>query len=421
MNVGLILNMNKYNKYSFAALVGALETDERLIDIPLFLVQNNLIRDINDALKQFDRVIVCYSFMSPQALSVYYEIKRLRSLFGNKIFLIAGGSYPTGDPNGALKMGFDICVVGEGEKTFPELVYRIVNGKEYEDLPGIGFKCGESIKINKASDIVDINLYPPFGIKHKLFAPIEISRGCPWSCKFCQTPRIFGFHIRHRSVECVVKYTRVAVNNGYKNFWFISPNAFAYGSPDGKEVAPDKIKVLLSSLRNVNGVEKVFFGTFPSEVRPDFVTSEVLDLVTRYASNTSIVIGAQSGSDRLLKLSGRGHSVNDVYKAVDLTLSAGLTPNLDFIFCLPDENEEDLDRTKSVVEEFVKKGARIHAHVFIPLHGTPYQNEKPKMLDKETRRWLSNLAKRGVVEGYWSQHIKFGKDILKFNKLIREI
>ena len=47
--------------------------------------------------------------------------------------------------------------------------------------------------------------------------------------------------------------------------------------------------------------KKIFFGTFPSEVRPEFVTDESAELVRKYCANDSLSLGAQSGSDRILK------------------------------------------------------------------------------------------------------------------------
>jgi B12-binding domain/radical SAM domain protein len=349
--------------------------------------------------------------MSGDIVHTYHRIAKLRSVFRDRrIVYIAGGPHSTGEPIGTLKLGFDIAVLGEGEKIFPELVYRIANSLSYTDLDGIAFKDGNEYKINPNKERIDLT-FPPFSVKHRLFSPIEISRGCPWSCKFCQTPRIFGFEMRHRTCENIIRYAREAARQGYSNMWFISPNAFAYGSPNGKTVRLDRIKQLLSEMKNIKGMEKIFFGAFPSEVRPESVSPEILTIVKDYTSNKTLTIGGQSGSERILNSIGRGHTVEDISNAADLTLSNGLIPHLDFLFGLPDETPEDLEKTKEVISEFVKKGAKIHAHTFIPLPGTPYSNNEPRMLDRETKRWLSMLAGRGKVDGYWIQHEKIASDL----------
>ncbi|MEZ5334950.1 MAG: radical SAM protein [Methanolobus sp.] len=39
-------------------------------------------------------------------------------------------------------------------------------------------------------------------------SPLEISRGCPFRCRYCQTPRLFGNKMRHRSIDSIVKYAK---------------------------------------------------------------------------------------------------------------------------------------------------------------------------------------------------------------------
>lgn len=224
--------------------------------------------------------------------------------------------------------------------------------------------------------------------------------------------------MRHRNCNNITKYVNQATRHGYSNMWFISPNAFAYGSHNGKDVCTEKIKQLLSRINGIQGIEKIFFGTFPSEIRPESVVPEILNMVTEYTSNKSLTIGAQSGSERILALIGRGHTVEDIYRSVDLALDFRLTPHLDFLFALPEETTEDLEKTKKVISQFVKKGVKIHAHTFMPLAGTPYENEKPRTLDKETRRWLSSLAANGMLDGYWFQHEKIASNIQKARSLL---
>ena len=67
------------------------------------------------------------------------------------------------------------------------------------------------------------------------------------------------------------------------------------------------------------------------------MTKETLGLVLKYAANDNITMGAQSGSQKILDSCRRGHTIKDIYKAVELTLASNLKVNVDFIFGLPDE------------------------------------------------------------------------------------
>jgi len=225
-----------------------------------------------------------------------------------------------------------------------------------------------------------------------MMAPIEITRGCPHSCGFCQTPRLFGRRMRHRSIEKIVRYAK------YRDVRFISPNALAYGS-DGLTPRLDKVERLLSSLKG----KRIFFGTFPCEVRPEFVSEEALELISRYCHNTHICMGAQSGSDRVLKLLQRGHDTTDVYRAVELCVESGFKPIVDMIFGLPFEREEDEEKSLEMVRWITSKGGLIRAHKFIPLPGTPLEHHTPHPISDKVRKVLGKLALKGKVKGRWEQ------------------
>ena len=61
------------------------------------------------------------------------------------------------------------------------------------------------------------------------------------------------------------------------------------------------------------------------------MTNDTLELVKNYASNDNIVIGAQSGSQRVLNLCNRGHTVEEIFRAVQLTLDFNLQANVDWL------------------------------------------------------------------------------------------
>lgn len=411
--ISLLLRYTKWNKYSFAALMGALEVDTRLKNLKVSFL-TNVLQDIQQVLKKEDFCIVAYSIPSTQFLSIREEVEKIRERFGGNVFLVAGGPHPTARPKQVLEAGFDAVAVGEGEKSFPELLYRISEGKEWKDVPGIAFlEPSGRFQQNPPESIDNLDSFPPFSTKYDLFAPIEISRGCPFGCKMCQTPRIFGFKMRHRSVECAVKWVKAAVKRGYDKMWFISPNSFAYGSNSGTKPEPEKIEKLLKSISQIKELKGIYFGTFPSEVRPEFVTIEVLDVVSKYVSNNRIIIGAQSGSQRILNIINRGHTVEDIYLAVDNLIDYNFTPDIDFIFGFPFENDEDRKLTLDMIKYLTSKGCRIHAHIFMPLPGTPLENYSPGKIDSKTKKILGDLARRGLLYGSWAVQEKLAAMLSK--------
>ncbi|MBY9013316.1 MAG: radical SAM protein, partial [Candidatus Lokiarchaeota archaeon] len=148
----------------------------------------------------------------------------------------------------------------------------------------------------------------------------------------------------------------------------------------------------------------------------EHVTEKTLGLVLKYAANDNIVIGAQSGSQKILNSCNRGHSVDDVYNAVKLTIKAGLIPIVDFIFSLPNETDEDVNFTINFMKELSDVGAKIHTHTFMPLPLTVFANETVKKINEKTKRIISELNSKGLVYGDWRKQEKIAKNIASYFK-----
>jgi radical SAM superfamily enzyme YgiQ (UPF0313 family) len=161
------------------------------------------------------------------------------------------------------------------------------------------------------------------------------------------------------------------------------------------------VEQLLYAVSSLMGRENTFFGSFPSEVRPGSVSPEALALVKKYSVNDNIVIGAQSGSPRMLDLIHRGHSVEEVLDTADMVVSAGMRCIVDFIFGMPGETPEDRDLTIKLIMQLAEMGATINSHFFMPLPGTPLADSVMGVPDPETILFLERLTSEKVELGRW--------------------
>ncbi len=163
----------------------------------------------------------------------------------------------------------------------------------------------------------------------------------------------------------------------------------------------EAIECLLSEMAALVGQERLYFGSFPSEVGPETVTPEAVALVRRYCANDNLIVGAQTGSDRLLQALHRRHTVSDAYRATETIVAGGLNPVVDVIFGLPGEDADDLSATIRMLEDFVAMGAIIHSHTFMPLPGTPLEEAPPGSVDPALHSLLDRLASQGHQIGQW--------------------
>lgn len=279
---------------------------------------------------------------------------------------------------------------------------------------------GEKAIVSVRRAIEDLNAYPTYSDRWNLHPPIEISRGCPFGCRYCEVSYLFGRRMRHREIDVIRRIAEHYLKLGLTDIRFISPNSFAYGSKDGREPNPEKISKLLKELAEIPLPKRIFFGTFPSEARPDFVTPEILDCISRYCANSRIAIGAQSGSDRVLKSIGRQHDVSCVFEAVDLIKDFGFTPIVDVIFGLPPETPDDQFETLRLIKELTERGAEIRVHYFMPLAGTPYANAKPQPLLTDVRKELRRLTGTGKIKGAWELQERVSQSIVRWREFISQ-
>ena len=401
----IILYSPLKNKLSINALAGAMSADEELRKLSTAFPSDPAALDKALAETAGEKTVAGFSFFSSQAWETAKLARAARKKYP-ALTLVAGGAHPSGAPEATLRLGFDAVCVGEGEKTFTEFLRRQLDGKEWRGLEGMAFLENGKFKQGKRRPRINLDDYPPFSEIHGRYGIIEITRGCPNACKFCQTSHLHGLRHRHRSVETILGYARLMHNKGMSDFRAVTPDALSYGS-DGKEINYAALEKLLAGLHKILKPRgKIFFGSFPSEVRPEHVTKKAVALVVKYADNDNLVIGAQSASPRMLKLCGRGHSAADIFRAAEITLKAGLRPNMDFIFRLPGETEADARLSLAAMRELTAMGARIHAHTFMPLPGTAYAAKSPAKPYPWFDAEINKLNARGAVFGDWREQAK---------------
>ncbi len=406
----LIFRFHTQSRYSVAALVGAAEIDPRLSELEI-IAPFELTDDIVRTKLARGGVVIAHSVMSTQTDRVLQECRHIRRVFGDNVILVAGGPHASARPKDLLDMGFDYVVIGEGERSFPELLYRLMNGIDPTDIPGVVNMAATRYPTPREIERINLDEYPPFALDHNLLGPVEVTRGCPFRCKFCSTPFLSGGIVRHRSIESIVHWlTKAVETRGFRRTWFLSPNALCYGGK-GRRPEPVKLEQLLRQVTAIEGLEEVFFGAFPSEVRPEFVSPEIIQMLRQYVSNKTLQIGIQSGSDRVLEICNRHHTVEEGMTAVTIAIDNGFIPHVDMIFGLPGETLRDREASLEICYDLIDMGAKIHGHVFMPLPGSAFERETPGILDAETRRSLGDLSRRKLLTGSWSHQEELAKNL----------
>jgi B12-binding domain/radical SAM domain protein len=350
--------------------------------------------------------VVGASFYSTDAPTAYAAVARVREE-APAALRIAGGVHASARPAEVLDAGFDAVAVGEGEATILALMRAVRDGAPLDTVPGLVRHVAGHRVHGPPSERHPLDSFPAFHAPARRFNPIEITRGCVYACAFCQTPYVFKARFRHRSVADVAAHVETMVAGGLNYVRFVTPTCLSYGSAD-TAVDLGAVEALLRAVRGAMGAGKVYFGTFPSECRPEHVTPEAMALLRTWVDNRGIIIGGQSGSDRVLEATRRGHTVADVVRAVEVARAAGFVPDVDLILGLPGETRSDQDATVALAERVVRMGGRVHTHAFLPLPGTPLQGAIPSPVAPEAAAAIMRLESQGAAYGQWRRQLDDG-------------
>ena len=146
-----------------------------------------------EKLKELQTEIFCFSIYESTKADIYDMIHMLKESREN-VTIILGGPYATiaADEIMAENSEIDFIVVGDGDFSLPELIYRLKNGEEHSTVSNLYYHDNGKIVITKA-ECVDLNeILPPKRLYSDIIQregysfSISSARGCGYaSCSFC--------------------------------------------------------------------------------------------------------------------------------------------------------------------------------------------------------------------------------------------
>jgi uncharacterized radical SAM superfamily protein len=192
--------------------------------------------------------------------------------------------------------------------------------------------------------------------EEKAYPVIMTSRGCPYSCHFCSS-RNFWKGWQAKRPETVV-----AEVNALKALDATTISIF----DDLLITSKTRLRRIVD-LINAEGLNRLRFSCL---VRSNLIDSQTIGLL-KEMNVRSLAFGAESGSDRVLRLMNKQATVEDNQRAIDLLNEYGYRPTLSFVLGYPEETEEDLNQTVDFVTKNRAKCDIIELYPCIPLPGTP--------------------------------------------------
>jgi tRNA-2-methylthio-N6-dimethylallyladenosine synthase len=173
---------------------------------------------------------------------------------------------------------------------------------------------------------------------------VKIMEGCDHACAFCVVPRVRG-SARHRPFGEIVDEVDRLSQAGVREVTLLGQTVNSYGIREGPEGG---FAALLRRLSSIGGLARIRF-TSP---HPVHMTDSVLRAMAECPTVCKhLHLPVQSGSDRILKLMGRGHTAEFFLKIVERArgMMPGIAVTTDLITGFPGETEEDFASTTALV------------------------------------------------------------------------
>ncbi|MBS4539767.1 radical SAM protein [Clostridium sp. D2Q-11] len=223
--------------------------------------------------------------------------------------------------------------------------------------------------------------------KHYIIPVFIPHQGCPHDCVFCNQRKITGLDTDMTEKEVV---DIIENNLSTMKESSIKEIAFFGGSFTGLDINIQKSFLSIAKkYKDLGKIDKIRLST-----RPDYINKELIEILKDY--NVDIIeLGVQSMDEEVLIRSNRGHSIQDVYKAVELIKDQDFILGLQMMVGLVGDT-----RLKSMytAKEFIELKPD-----FVRIY--------PTLVVKET--YLETLYKNGLYNPLTlDQTINYVKDIL---------
>lgn len=357
----------------------------------------------------------------------------------------------------------DIFLIGDGEKSLPELMKKYGEAKErgltkeefYKEIAGetgiyipafydVFYNEDGTIKAYEKNfegapdkverciieDIEEIDfptspIVPIIETVHDR-AVMETFRGCTRGCRFCQAGMIYR-PVRERSKEKIMNLAMEQLaNTGHEELSLLS-----LSTSDYSQFEPLAIELMQECKKRHVSL------SLPS-LRLDTFSFNVLEEIQGY-KKSGLTFAPEAGTQRLRDVINKGITEKDIYDAVEQAIELGWKHiKLYFMIGLPTETYEDLDGIAAIARNIVSihrnsgKGGRFNVTVsvsnFVPKAHTPFQWEAQDRTEEFTKKHdylREKLSIKSVTFNYHDDAVStyeavFARGDRKLGKLLLE-
>jgi len=370
--------------------------------VKIFHIKTTEVEQYSRTIVEMRPLFVGFSVFTGDEIGAYIKVSRYIKEH-SKIPVVWGNAHPSLLPEQSLREDFiDFVVIGEGEITAVELAQAINTNDNFNNIKGLGFKSSNGdIQINERRefinnlddyslnwDLVNIEDYIRSYWELDRVFQFVTSRGCPHNCGFCYN-QVFNYRRfrAHSPEKVILEINHLKRKYDLQGIIFWDDNFFA----DKKRAFEIVSKINLP---------------YYADARLDYIDE---DFARKLAETRCryLLTGAESGSDRILKLMHKGITVSDTLRATKILSkypSVRMSPSI--IFAVPTETKEEYYQTiKMIVDMFeINKNLTFTTGFYLPYPGTDLYDLCRKMgfaAPDKTEDWANLDRWTSKMETTW--------------------
>ena len=287
---------------------------------------------------------------------VYHEIGRVKKIFRSKKkpIVIVAGCVAQAENQEMLKREpyIDIVVGPQSYHKLNDTIQGYIKNKKKEEET----EFDTISKFNYLSKIKNKD--------SKVSSFLTIQEGCDKFCHFCVVPYTRGPEYS-RPFKQIINEAKDIVQGGAKEIILLGQNVNAYSyKNENKEF---RLSDLLLELENFNEIERIRYTTS----HPKDMTDDLIDVYQKSKKLMPLVhLPVQSGSNRILKLMNRKHTIEEYLKVYEKLkkINSNIEFSSDFIIGYPEENDDDFMDTIKLIKKI--RFINSYSFIFSPRPGT---------------------------------------------------
>lgn len=330
-----------------------------------------------------ETLLVGLTVMTGRPIEHAIELGRFVKSIDPGIKVVWGGPHATFAPDSILdEWSCDYAISGYGNAPFNELVQAISEGREdLSHIRGVSFRRGaERVRVPEVKAFEKLSHhdipyhlikdYTPYGqldSGRKVFSMYSVL-GCPYKCTFCSSPAQYKGTVGKTWVP-------IEVSEVIEHIEFVMERYgadFIYFIDDDSFVNLAHVEGIIDAIKKRGlHIKLGFRGARINEIKK--MSHAYLSKLA--AAGTDILhVGAESGSDRILKMIKKNCTVEDILECNrKLAQHPEFTVGYNFMIGLPSETLEELHATRDLWLRLMEDNPRaiiFTPNKFRPLPGT---------------------------------------------------